>query len=296
MAAIPLEKLKVGQSYQADILDEQGAVLIPASTKISDELIQWIASRNVKTVYSNDPRLSVRGDIAEADILISDSKKLEKIDFLEDPINTGFYTFTLNTSDAQSTGLKVISVTASYENYSTQANFLVYLNILERKTTINDHSEAVYYIRPENVWIEDSWVEEFTYKDATTGKILGELSTATYIWEELYDNGTKIEGAFGSGVLTCLDNLLITAFCPLTCSLSCFISCFNFAEISGFSLTSFFTGIFGFFMTTGFSGILYWTLSSSARTMPSFAYSSRCFLICADGTPIASAISVKVGE
>jgi hypothetical protein len=56
------------------------------------------------------------------------------------------------------------------------------------------------------VWIEDTWVEEFTYKDANTGKVLGELSTATFIWEELYDNGTKIEGAYGSGVLTGLPN------------------------------------------------------------------------------------------
>ncbi|MFX1480328.1 MAG: hypothetical protein ACFFCI_19660, partial [Promethearchaeota archaeon] len=131
---------------------------------------------------------------------------LAPIHFPEDPINPGFYTFTLNASDAQSIGLKVISITASYENYTTQSNFLVYLDILERKTTINDHVEDVYYIRPGNVWIEDSWVKYFTYKDENTGKILGDLSTATFIWEKLYDNGTKIEGAFGSGVLIGLSN------------------------------------------------------------------------------------------
>ena len=57
MPAIPLEKLKTGRSYAADILDDQGAVLIPAATQITDELIQWITARNVKTVYSNDPKL-----------------------------------------------------------------------------------------------------------------------------------------------------------------------------------------------------------------------------------------------
>ncbi|MFX1489045.1 MAG: hypothetical protein ACFFBI_07850, partial [Promethearchaeota archaeon] len=71
---------------------------------------------------------------------------LASIDFLLDPVNIGYYTLTINTSEAQTIGIKVISITASYENYTTQSDFLVYLNILERKTTLNNQTADLVYI------------------------------------------------------------------------------------------------------------------------------------------------------
>ncbi|MFX0145193.1 MAG: hypothetical protein ACFE9C_14095, partial [Candidatus Hodarchaeota archaeon] len=124
----------------------------------------------------------------------------DPIRFYIDPIYTDFYKFTLDTSDAQTTGLKVISITASYENYTTKSNFLVYLNILERETTINDQSTDLYYISSW-VYIQAQKNFIFTYRDASTNNIIGDLIISNYVWEELYENGTKIPGSFGSGSL-----------------------------------------------------------------------------------------------
>jgi len=123
------------------------------------------------------------------------------IRFYSDPINVGFYTFTLDTADAQTTGLKVISITAYYENYTTQSDFLVYLNILERETKLNDQPEDLYYI---SSWIYVQAKKNFlfTYRDSSTDNIIGDLSIFNYVWEELYENGTKVPGSIGSGTLT----------------------------------------------------------------------------------------------
>ncbi|MFX1379670.1 MAG: hypothetical protein ACFFA4_11335 [Promethearchaeota archaeon] len=125
---------------------------------------------------------------------------LTPISFYADPINVGFYTFTLDTSDAQTTGLKVISITASYENYTTKSNFLVYLNILERETILNAQSDDLYYISS-RIYVQDQKNFIFTYQDSSTMDIIGDLTISNYVWEELYENGTKIPGSFGSGTL-----------------------------------------------------------------------------------------------
>ncbi|MFX1599769.1 MAG: hypothetical protein ACFFB6_04160 [Promethearchaeota archaeon] len=125
---------------------------------------------------------------------------LTPIDIFVDPVNKGFYTFTINTSDAQSTGLYIISITATYENYTTQSDFLVYLIILERKTTLNNQTTDIVYINTK-ILVQDPKDFIFTYRDNSTNEILGDLSTATYVWEELYENGTKVPGNFGSGNL-----------------------------------------------------------------------------------------------
>jgi hypothetical protein len=161
---------------------------------------------NIMVQYS----INESGMILDNGYLTYEWLGLAPIEFFVDPVFTDFYTFTVNTSDAQTTGLKVISITASYENYTTQSDFLVYLNILERETTINGETEEIYYLRPPDIWIEDPKIFSFTYRDKETSKVLGELSTATYVWEELYENGTKKEGIFGSGELTELTNKTYT--------------------------------------------------------------------------------------
>jgi len=125
---------------------------------------------------------------------------LTPIDIFVDPINKGFYTFTINTSDAQSTGIWAISITAAYENYTTQSNFMVYLIILERKTTINDQTDLLYISL--KIYVQDQKHFIFAYRDANTNEIIGSLSVATYIWEELDANGDVIPGRSGSGILT----------------------------------------------------------------------------------------------
>ncbi|MFX0105471.1 MAG: hypothetical protein ACFE75_08270, partial [Candidatus Hodarchaeota archaeon] len=125
---------------------------------------------------------------------------LAPIDFFVDPVYTDFFTFTLDTSDALTTGLKVISITASYENYSTQSDFLIYLNILERETTLNGQTEDLVYI-PSIISVQTPQNFDFTYRDANSNDIIGDLNVANYLWEELYANGSKIPGSFGSGIL-----------------------------------------------------------------------------------------------
>ncbi|MFX1308650.1 MAG: hypothetical protein ACFE8C_03060 [Promethearchaeota archaeon] len=126
---------------------------------------------------------------------------LNPINFFSDPLNKDYYTFTIDTANAQSTGLKIISITASFENYTTQSDFLVYLKILERKVKLNDKVENLVYDNAE-VKVQDPWYYIFTYKDTNTDEIIGDLTTATYLWEELYPNGSKVSDSFGSGVLT----------------------------------------------------------------------------------------------
>jgi hypothetical protein len=130
---------------------------------------------------------------------------LAPVRFYVDPINIGFYTFIIDTSDAQTTGLKVLSITASYENYTTKSDFLVYLNVLERETTLNDQSEDLYYISS-RVYVQDQRNFIFTYRDANSNDVIGNLNVFNYLWEELYENGTKIPGSYGSGTLTQIIN------------------------------------------------------------------------------------------
>ena len=124
---------------------------------------------------------------------------LDPINIYTDPLDNSYFTFTINTSNALSTGLKILSITASFENYSTQPSFLIYINILERETNLNGQSVLVYLTPKVNVTAQEEFV--FTYTDANTHEILGDLTVATYIWQELYENGTVISGRDGSGPL-----------------------------------------------------------------------------------------------
>ncbi|MFX0006851.1 MAG: hypothetical protein ACFFAV_09000 [Candidatus Hermodarchaeota archaeon] len=125
---------------------------------------------------------------------------LNPISIYSDPINHEYFTFTINTGDAQSTGLKVISITASFENYTKQSDFIVYLNILERKTTLNSKLDDLSYISS-SVYVQDQRNFIFMYRDANTNNIIGDLAIHNFVWEELYENGTKVPGSFGSGSL-----------------------------------------------------------------------------------------------
>jgi len=124
-----------------------------------------------------------------------------------DPINIGYYTLILNTSDALSTGIKVISVTASLENYTTQSNFNVFLDIDPRPTSINNEVVDILYI-PSEIWVQKRHFFNFTYTDTLRSRILGDIDSAVYSWHELDVNGEIIAGSEGTGTLTELPNKL----------------------------------------------------------------------------------------
>ena len=124
---------------------------------------------------------------------------LTPISISADPLNTEYYTFTIDTTDALTTGIKIISVTALLENYTTQTNFLVYLNIRERISTLNGQTDLVY-LSPK-IWVEDAHYFTFTYADDNTLEVLGDLNIATFSWYELDESGNRVSGSQGSGNL-----------------------------------------------------------------------------------------------
>ncbi|MFX1480569.1 MAG: hypothetical protein ACFFCI_20965, partial [Promethearchaeota archaeon] len=79
-------------------------------------------------------------------------------------------------------------------------DFLVYLNILERKTTLNNQTADLVYISTK-ILVQEAHNFTFTYRDAISNETIGDLTYANYDWEELYKNGTKVPGSFGSGSL-----------------------------------------------------------------------------------------------
>ncbi|MFX1426359.1 MAG: hypothetical protein ACFFBE_07890 [Promethearchaeota archaeon] len=139
------------------------------------------------------------GDHLENALLSYSWIGLDPIIFSADPLNNEYYTFTIDTSDALTTGLKIISVTASLENYSTQENYLVYLNIRERITTLNGETDLVY-LSPK-IWVQDVHYFTFTYADDNTLNVIGDLNVATFSWYELDESGNRIPGSQGTGQL-----------------------------------------------------------------------------------------------
>ncbi|MEE9377366.1 MAG: DUF2341 domain-containing protein [Candidatus Lokiarchaeia archaeon] len=123
---------------------------------------------------------------------------LESVEILLDPIYDGYFTFTINSSDAITIGLKTITISAILENYTSQS-LLISLIIYERTTTLNGVTALVYI--NSKVWVEDPNPFVFIYKDTITGDKIGNLTTATYTWEELYPNGSRIPGASGTDIL-----------------------------------------------------------------------------------------------
>lgn len=124
---------------------------------------------------------------------------LSPIIISSDPINQGYFTFTIDTFDAQTIGLKIISLTARYENYSQITNYLIYLDILPRLTMINGNEDLEYVNK--QIWVQNAHLFNFVYEDLVRSTIIGDLDVATYIWQEVDNFGDIIEGRDGSGTL-----------------------------------------------------------------------------------------------
>ncbi|KKL66044.1 hypothetical protein LCGC14_2148920, partial [marine sediment metagenome] len=122
----------------------------------------------------------------------------DPIQFYEDPLNPGYYTTIINSSVAEVWGLKSVEITAMQENYTTQT-FFTSLSITERTTSLNGESDLLYLST--KVWVQNTNPFEFIYQDTMDGENIGNLTSMTYIWEQLYSNGTRIPGMQGSGIL-----------------------------------------------------------------------------------------------
>ncbi len=85
MIAIPLENLKVDESYPHDLQDERGAVLVPAHQTITLDLIQWIRDRRVHKVFTEELPNTSEGALEEAGLLLEESTSMEQVETLEDP-------------------------------------------------------------------------------------------------------------------------------------------------------------------------------------------------------------------
>ncbi|TFG24502.1 MAG: hypothetical protein EU533_02015 [Promethearchaeota archaeon] len=116
-----------------------------------------------------------------------------------DPVNSGYYTFTINTYDAQTIGIKIISITAQLQNYSEVQNYLIYVNILPRLTTINGNDQLEYL--NDQIWVQDRHIYTFAYEDSLRSTVIGDLDVANFIWQEIDSLGNVIEGSDGSGTL-----------------------------------------------------------------------------------------------
>jgi HD-GYP domain-containing protein (c-di-GMP phosphodiesterase class II) len=91
MAQIPIESVKTGQSYQEDIRDKNGAVLIPARTEVTTDLYQWMAARSLFYVYSDDPVLLARKAVKEAKSLKPVRSNLKAMDEALDELEYQLY-------------------------------------------------------------------------------------------------------------------------------------------------------------------------------------------------------------
>ncbi|MFX1418874.1 MAG: hypothetical protein ACFE9N_08145 [Promethearchaeota archaeon] len=116
-----------------------------------------------------------------------------------DPRNSDYYILEINTSLSPDTGKYPFQISAALENYTT-LNYIFFLNILSKPTTLNGETGIVYI--SSEICVQEAHNFTFMYKDAVSNETIGNLNIATYIWEELDAIGNPIPGGGGTGNLT----------------------------------------------------------------------------------------------
>ncbi|MBD3254923.1 MAG: hypothetical protein GF383_07505, partial [Candidatus Lokiarchaeota archaeon] len=106
-----------------------------------------------------------------------------------DPIYDGYYTFTLNTSDAGETGTETIRIQLGLQNYSSISDFFVNLEIRPIRTLISGEESI---IDTANIRVGQPLPLYFSYNTSNGTPIEG--ARTTYIWR-------KGSGSFSSAVL-----------------------------------------------------------------------------------------------
>ncbi|TFG24327.1 MAG: hypothetical protein EU529_04495 [Promethearchaeota archaeon] len=115
---------------------------------------------------------------------------LGDIQFYEDPLNTSFYTLTLNTSLAGSIGLQTIKITTFKENYTFQQKFDIYLRVKERPTYVNNKTGFIYEFY--QIWVGDSHNYTYVYRDIRKDVRIGNLSVYSYAWQRTDSSGNPL--------------------------------------------------------------------------------------------------------
>lgn len=108
------------------------------------------------------------------------------------PTIKGYYYITLDTGSADAGNYKIY-VTAKLENHAIQKDFIIFLDILNRKTTLNNKEKGI--VQSPYVWVGNEELFTFLYKDYDSQELLGE-ARAYYFWWDWVD-GNVIEGSGG---------------------------------------------------------------------------------------------------
>ena len=106
----------------------------------------------------------------------------------EDPMNPTYYTFEIDTSSAPNIGTFKIDVSISLLNHTAQS-FSIFLQVLERSTSLNGSTSLLHVSK--RVYLGDAYNFTFEYLDVLSTTRVGSLETITYIWYEIYANGSQ---------------------------------------------------------------------------------------------------------
>lgn len=82
---IPLELLEPGRPYHEDFFDSFGAVVIPKGTLITEDILHWVRSRGVNTIFTEDVELRTKWALKNSDTpqKVLEFKDKTPIDFPE---------------------------------------------------------------------------------------------------------------------------------------------------------------------------------------------------------------------
>ncbi|KKK44921.1 MAG: hypothetical protein Lokiarch_14120, partial [Candidatus Lokiarchaeum sp. GC14_75] len=117
-----------------------------------------------------------------------------------DPMNPGYYTFEIDTSNAPIIGKYRIDITASLENHTKIENYGIYINILSRPTNINGSSGLLYV--SESFYIFEQHNFTFSYVDTMSMNQISNIDQKSYILQKLDTIGDPIPGTEESGSLS----------------------------------------------------------------------------------------------
>lgn len=120
-----------------------------------------------------------------------------------DPLNTNYYYFLFDTTDADYTGTYNLYITATYENFTSQLNYIIIMYISSTPTTLNGSAYASYSYYP-NIYVKDAVTFTFEYNETLTDTRLTSLTLNDFAWNKLDENNIRLTGAGneGSGFLT----------------------------------------------------------------------------------------------
>ncbi|TES95050.1 MAG: hypothetical protein E3J90_10430 [Promethearchaeota archaeon] len=190
---------------------------LPTALSIHDYDALTIYPNNLTSEYWNELfNLTVRyQDISGSNVVRDASLSYDWLygsgTINPDPINDGYYTFTINTSVAPAGGQYQFEITATKENYTQIQDFDFDIIIEPRPTLLNGSTDIIYLST--DVWIEDAQNFTFEYTDTLLGNKIGDLTINSYTWQKLDTDKQPISGEEGVGALNqTADNIFILDF------------------------------------------------------------------------------------